>query len=176
MCSTCMRRRLIRKDSKQRPAPASLTNGNVGDLPPPGNDTPKTGLPGQNGKIRTFESRDAWQTVGDWRLIFIAKRSGFPRRRERHCRRTEIRADWPYSDPALLAMVPLRGFGGDGAWCRRNRKGSSNVAQQNPHKDRGCARQEPRETACKASDGIVTLAKNRRLLSRFGSAMSALKH
>ena len=28
------------------PAPASLTNGNVGDLPPPGNDIPKTGLPG----------------------------------------------------------------------------------------------------------------------------------
>jgi hypothetical protein len=47
-------------------------------------------------------------------------------------------------------MVPLRGFGGDGAWCRCNRKGSSNVAQQNPHKDQACARQEPRETACKA--------------------------
>jgi len=31
-------------------------------------------------------------------------------------------------------MVPLRGFGGDGVWCRRNRKGSSNVAQQNPAK------------------------------------------
>jgi len=31
-------------------------------------------------------------------------------------------------------MVPLRGFGGDGAWCRCNRKGSSNVAQQNPRK------------------------------------------
>jgi Transposase IS116/IS110/IS902 family len=25
-------------------------------------------------------------------------------------------------DPAPLAMMPLRGFGGDGAWCRRNRK------------------------------------------------------
>ena len=34
------------ENSKQRPAPASLTNGNVGDSPPPGNDTPKTGLPG----------------------------------------------------------------------------------------------------------------------------------
>jgi hypothetical protein len=29
--------------SKQRLALASLTNGNVGDSPPPGNDTPKTG-------------------------------------------------------------------------------------------------------------------------------------
>jgi hypothetical protein len=43
-------------------------------------------------------------------------------------------------------MVPLRGFGGDGAWCRRNRKGSSNVAQQNPHKDQVGARQERRGT------------------------------
>src|ERR1700731_3271265 len=47
-------------------------------------------------------------------------------------------------------MVPLRGFGGGGAGCRRNRKGSSNVAQQNPHKDQVCARQEPREQTCKA--------------------------
>jgi hypothetical protein len=49
-------------------------------------------------------------------------------------------------------MVPLRGFGGDGAWCRRNRKGSSNVARQNPHKDQVCARQEPREQTCEAWD------------------------
>jgi hypothetical protein len=27
-----------------------------------------------------------------------------------------------FRDPAPLAMMPLRGFGGDGAWCRRNRK------------------------------------------------------
>jgi hypothetical protein len=46
-------------------------------------------------------------------------------------------------------MVPLWGFGGDGAWCRRNRKGSSNVARQNPQKDQGCARQE-REKSCEA--------------------------
>src|SRR5580700_7585454 len=49
-------------------------------------------------------------------------------------------------------MVPLRGFGSDGAWCRCNRKGYSNVAQQNPHKDQACARQEPHETACEAWD------------------------
>src|ERR1700730_4044669 len=47
-------------------------------------------------------------------------------------------------------MVPLRGFGGDGAWCHCNRKGSSNVARQNPHKDQVCARQEPREQTCEA--------------------------
>jgi hypothetical protein len=33
-------------------------------------------------------------------------------------------------DPAPLAMMPLRGFGGDGALCRRNQKGSEHVAQQ----------------------------------------------
>src|ERR1700730_10548421 len=49
-------------------------------------------------------------------------------------------------------MSPLRGFGVDGAWCRRNRKGSSNVARQNPRNDQVCARQEPRETACEAWD------------------------
>src|SRR6202040_1129467 len=47
-------------------------------------------------------------------------------------------------------MVPLRGFGGGGAGCRRNRKGSSNGAQQNPDKDQVCARQEPREQTCEA--------------------------
>src|SRR3984893_1986274 len=52
-------------------------------------------------------------------------------------------------------MVPLRGFGGDGAWCRRNRKGSSNVAQQNPHKDQVCARQEPREQTCEAFEHLL---------------------
>src|SRR5580704_12151831 len=87
---------------------------------------------------------------GDWRLIFIAERSGLLRRRERHCRRAEIRADWPYSDPAPLAMVPLRGFGGDGARRRCNRKGSSNVAQQNPLKDQVGACQDPREKANEA--------------------------
>ena len=56
----------------------------------------------------------------------------------------------PIRNPAPLAMVPLRGFGGDGAGFRRNRKGSSNVARQNPQKDRGCARREPRKKACEA--------------------------
>ena len=31
-------------------------------------------------------------------------------------------------------MPPLWGFGSDGTWRRRNRKGSSNVAQQTPSK------------------------------------------
>jgi hypothetical protein len=45
--------------------------------------------------------------VQDWRLIFLAERSGLLLRLERHCRRAEIRASWPHSrDPALLAMVP----------------------------------------------------------------------
>jgi hypothetical protein len=41
-------------------------------------------------------------------------------------------------------MVPLRGFGGDGAWFGCNRKGSSNVAQQNPRKTK-LARAKSRE-------------------------------
>jgi Protein of unknown function (DUF3489) len=49
-------------------------------------------------------------------------------------------------------MRPLWGFSGDGAWSRRHRKGSSNVAPQNPQKDRGCARQEPREKSSEAQD------------------------
>jgi len=52
-------------------------------------------------------------------------------------------------------MVPLRGFGGGGAWCRRNRKGSSNVAQQNPHKDQVCAPQEPREQTGEAFEHLL---------------------
>jgi hypothetical protein len=89
---------------------------------------------------------------GDWHLIFIAERSGLFLRMECHCRHAEIRAGWPIRDPAPPAIVPLRGFGGDGAWCRCNRKGSSNVAQQNPPKDQVCARQEPREQTCEAWD------------------------
>src|SRR3984893_3534345 len=132
--------------------------GNVADSHAPRNNTPETRLPGCPERIRTLESRDAagpWQRLdrkqwGDWRLIFIAERSGLQRRLERHCRRAEIWAGGSIRDLAPLAMVPLRGFGGGGAWCRCNRKGSSNVAQQNPQKDQVCARQEPRETACEA--------------------------
>jgi hypothetical protein len=65
---------------------------------------------------------------GDWHLIFIAERSGLPRRLERHCAVPRYGPIGPIRDPTPLAMVPLRGFGGDGAWCRCTRKGSSNVA------------------------------------------------
>jgi hypothetical protein len=54
---------------------------------------------------------------GDWRLIFIAERSGLLRRLERHCRRAEIRAGWahPGSCPAGDgATADLGGDGGDG--------------------------------------------------------------
>src|SRR5580704_13097205 len=53
----------------------------------------------------------------------------------------------------MKAEAILRPNGG--AWCRRNRKGSSNVAQQNPHKDQACARQEPRDTACEAFEHLL---------------------
>ena len=108
----------------QRPAPASLTRGNINDFYRPGKISQETELRGCPERIRTLESRDARPVPGraltangwgDWRLIFIAERSGLPRRMERHCRRAEIRADWlhPGSCPA-----------GDGAtaglrWWRR---------------------------------------------------------
>src|SRR3984893_15387511 len=38
----------------------------------------------------------------------------------------------PPSNLVTTVLPELRGFGGDGAWCGRNRKGSSNVARQNP--------------------------------------------
>src|ERR1700724_2839415 len=87
---------------------------------------------------------------GDWRLFFIAERVDF-------CGKGSVTVAVPRSgpvgpirDPAPLARVPLRGFGGDGAGCRRNRKGPSNVAQQNPHKDKYCTRKKPHEKACKS--------------------------
>jgi hypothetical protein len=55
-------------------------------------------------------------------------------------------------DPAPLAIMPLRGFGGDGALCRHNRRGSLHVAQQNPHKNQVGARQERREKAREAGE------------------------
>jgi Protein of unknown function (DUF3489) len=64
----------------------------------------------------------------------------------------EIRADRAHPGSCPAGVPPLWGFGGDGAWCRRNRKGSLSVAQQNPHKDQVCARQEPRERAREAQD------------------------
>jgi hypothetical protein len=125
----------------QRPTSARLTRWNIADFHPLGKISQETRLRGSLERIRTFESRDARQMLGDRPSIFIAERSGLQRRRERHCRHAEIRAGWPYPvDPAPLAIVPLRGFDGDGAWCRRNRKGSSNVAQQNPHKNQVGAR------------------------------------
>jgi hypothetical protein len=49
---------------------------------------------------------------------------------------------WLPRDPAPLAMVPLRGFGGDGAKVPLPPKGSPNVAWQNPRKDQDCPCQE----------------------------------
>ena len=93
----------IPKITGQRLGSASVTRGNVAGSHTPGNITPETGLPGCPERIRTLESGDARPVPGraltangwgDWRLIFIAERSGLPRRLERHCRHAGIRADW----------------------------------------------------------------------------------
>ena len=94
----------IPKIAGQRLGSVSVTRGNIAGSHTPGNNTTETRLPGRPERIRTLESRDAvghWQRLdrkqwGDWRLIFIAERSGLLRRLERHCRRAEIRADWPH--------------------------------------------------------------------------------
>jgi hypothetical protein len=54
----------------QRPAPASVTRGNVAGSHTPGNITPETRLHGCPERIRTFESRDAWRTLGRLALNF----------------------------------------------------------------------------------------------------------
>jgi hypothetical protein len=88
------------ENSKQRPAPASLTNGNVGDSPSAGNDTPRrrctrflkcwvTSLSGVMSSTRrstpsVFESRDAWQTLGRLALNFHRRKEWTSLRMERH--------------------------------------------------------------------------------------------
>ena len=52
-----------------------LTRGDIGGSRQPGKINPETGLLGCPERIRTFESRDAWQTLG--RLAF-----NFHRRKE----------------------------------------------------------------------------------------------
>src|SRR6202045_4251970 len=95
------------------------------------------------------------QTLGRLALNFHRRKEWTSAAKGASLCRAEIGAVGPIRDPALLAMVPLRGSGGDGAWCRCNRKGSSNVAQQNPHKDQVCARQEPREQTCEAFEHLL---------------------
>src|SRR5580704_10061516 len=143
------------ENSKQRLAPARLTHGNVGDSPHLELTPPRLDCLARTERFELLNPETRGKRWGDWRLIFIAERSGLLRRLERHCRRAEIWAGGPIRDLTPLAMVPLRGFGGDGAWCRCNRKGSSNVAQQNPHKDQVCTRQEPREQTCEAFEHLL---------------------
>src|SRR5450631_1146523 len=115
-------------------------------------------MPGCPEKIRTLESRDA-HPAQDKGLTQTVERlaPNFHRRKEwtssangASLCHAEIRPVGRIRDPAPLAMPPLWGFGGDGAWCRCNRKGSANVAQQHPHKDQVGARKKPHEKACEA--------------------------
>jgi hypothetical protein len=80
----------------QRPAPAWLTHRNVGNSYHPELHPPRVDcLAGTEGfELLNPETRG--KRWGVWRLIFIAERSGLLRRLECHCRRAEIRADWPH--------------------------------------------------------------------------------
>jgi hypothetical protein len=82
------------ENSKQRLAPARLTHGNIGDSPSPGNDTPRLDCLARTERFELLNPETRAKRWGDWRLIFIAKRSGLLRRLECHCRRAEIRAGW----------------------------------------------------------------------------------
>jgi hypothetical protein len=84
----------------------------------------------------------------------------------------EIRADRAHPGSCPAGVPPLWGFGGDGAWCRRNRKGSLSVAQQNPPKDQVCARQEPRERAREAQDRSPELDQRR---NQAGAVLALLR-
>src|SRR6202011_2101911 len=83
------------ENSKQRPAPASLSNGNVGDSSPE-MTPPRLDCLARTERFERLNPETGGKRRGDWRLIFIAERSGLLRRRERHCRRAEIRAGWPH--------------------------------------------------------------------------------
>jgi hypothetical protein len=56
----------IFENTKQRPVPASLTNGNAGDTPSPGNDTPRLDcLAAQRGfELFNPETRDKRGAIG----------------------------------------------------------------------------------------------------------------
>jgi hypothetical protein len=83
------------ENSKQSPALASLTNGNVGDSPP-GMTPPRLDFLARTERFELLNPETRGKRWGDWRLTFIAERSGLPLRMERRCRRAEIRADWPH--------------------------------------------------------------------------------
>ena len=103
----------IPKIADQRPAPATVTRANVAGSHTPGNNTPETRLAGCPERIRTFESEDAWQTLGRLALNFHRRKEWTFAAIGAHYRHAEKRAGWPRG-PAPLAMVPLRGLGGDG--------------------------------------------------------------
>jgi hypothetical protein len=116
----------------QRLRRIGLTPGDIGGSLQPGKINPETELRGCPERIRTLESRDAWQTLGRLAL-------NFHRRKEWTSSANGVSLS-PCRDKGRLAHPgscpagdgATAGFGGDGAWCRCNRKGSSNVARQNP--------------------------------------------
>src|ERR1700730_4869355 len=137
----------------QRLGSASVTRGNVAGSHTPGNNAPETRLAGCPERIRTFESRDACQTLERLALNFhrrkewtsAAKRVSLsPCRGKGRLARSGILPRWRWCHCGASAVAA------SGAVATE--KGSSNVAQQNPDKDQVCARQEPREHTCEAWD------------------------
>src|SRR3984893_2462145 len=84
------------ENSKQSLAPARLTHGNVGDSPDPEMTPPRLDCLARPERFELLNPETRGKRWGDWRLIFIAERSGLLRRLECHCRHAEIRAGWPH--------------------------------------------------------------------------------
>src|SRR5580704_15419237 len=103
------------ENSKHRPAPASQPTETSAIRLHPEMTPPRLDCLARTERFELLNPETRGKRWGDWRLIFIAERSGLPVRLERHCRHAEIWAGGSIRDPAPLAMVPPRGFGGDGA-------------------------------------------------------------
>ena len=69
--------------------------------------------------------------TGSQRLVFLAEMTGLQLRVEREYAHTDKGRLAPIWIPAPLATPPLRGFGGDGARCHRNRKDPKMSRRQN---------------------------------------------
>ena len=102
---TQAQRTQTREIAGQRPGPASLTRGNVGNSSPPRNNTSETGLPGCPERIRTLESRDAGSPGKG--LTAIAGRLALTSHRRKEWTSTGNGASLsPCRDQGRLALLP----------------------------------------------------------------------
>jgi hypothetical protein len=146
------------ENSKQRPAPASLTNGISAIRPLPEMTPPRLDCLARTERFELLNPETRGKRWGRLALNFHRRKEWTSAAIGASLSPCRDRAGWPIRDPAPLAKLPLWGFGGDGD----NRKGSSNVARQYPQKDQVCAPQEPREKSCEAFEHSLGFDPSRR--------------